>query len=516
MMSTLNSKIEQFFYLAVDTMREHKDEILHEWTQMNFRFQNKQGPLYSLLLQDSVINQYAQIVSMLKKHIFEVKEINRYKMFTDLQSEWNKTFPEGMDHHAFIIIFTFLEKAAHEKIPKIHQKHQAIQYFFSELIMKLLGSSFYPLAKADIHEYLMQEYLHQLLQYIPLNWIARIHRQEKKYRVKEFLLNEELLKVDSSWIDMIRTLEADTIDFLEKAVFRLLHSEDVSSKDKKVLMANIEDEAILFCANKEDDPVISRMIRLLCHMFKINESVTLSKMNESNWKDAVIFFDEWLMSAKTFEETVERIGSGFVKYLPFERCAVFSYIQEKQVMAGLFGYAVDDQEIKKIEESIYDIPPVMETVVTSQPVYVEDASSSFPKKYVQQFQLESLVIAPLYAVTKDLVLGGVILDQGEGKQFKIDGETVTALLKMCQHAGEHLLKYWHEPERSTSFSYSQLSAREKEVLKLIASGYSIKEVAAQLYLSEYTVRDYVASAIKKLESKNRAHAIAKAIKYNII
>jgi DNA-binding CsgD family transcriptional regulator len=511
MMSTLNSKIEQFFYLAVDTMRENKDEILHEWRQMNFQLQNKQGPLYSLLLQDSVIHQYAQIVSMLKKHIFKAEEINRYKMLTDLKSEWNKTFPKGIDHHAFIIIFMFLEKVVHEKIPKIYQKHQAIQYFFSELMMKLIGSSFYPLAEVDLHEC-----LHQLLQYIPLHWIARIHRQEKKYRVKEFWLNEELQQVNSSWIDMIRILEADTVDFLEKAIFRLLHSEEVSLKDKKIWMANIDDEAILFCANKESYPSVSLMIHLFSHMFKINESVARSKMNESNWKDAVIFFDEWLMSAKTFEETVEKIASGFVKYLPFERCAVFSYIQEKQVMAGLFGYAVDDQEIKKIEESIYDIPPVLETVVTSQPVYVEDASSSFPKKYVQQFHLESLVIAPLYAVTKGLVLGGVILDQGEGKQFKIDGETVTALLKMCQHAGEYLLKYWHEPEGPLSFSYSQLSAREKEVLKLIASGYSIKEAAAQLYLSEYTVRDYVASAIKKLESKNRSHAIAKAIKYNII
>jgi DNA-binding NarL/FixJ family response regulator len=37
------------------------------------------------------------------------------------------------------------------------------------------------------------------------------------------------------------------------------------------------------------------------------------------------------------------------------------------------------------------------------------------------------------------------------------------------------------------------SSREVDVIKLLAAGASITEAAVQLYLSEYTVRDYIST-----------------------
>lgn len=54
---------------------------------------------------------------------------------------------------------------------------------------------------------------------------------------------------------------------------------------------------------------------------------------------------------------------------------------------------------------------------------------------------------------------------------------------------------------------SPLTSRETDVLKHYAEGMDPREIAASLYLSYGTVRNYLASAADKLGAKNRIHAI---------
>ena len=51
-----------------------------------------------------------------------------------------------------------------------------------------------------------------------------------------------------------------------------------------------------------------------------------------------------------------------------------------------------------------------------------------------------------------------------------------------------------------------LTEREREVLAASEGGATIEDVASRLYLSEGTVRNYLSSAIKKLETRNRVEA----------
>ena len=53
---------------------------------------------------------------------------------------------------------------------------------------------------------------------------------------------------------------------------------------------------------------------------------------------------------------------------------------------------------------------------------------------------------------------------------------------------------------------SPLTGREREVLSASANGATIEDVAAKLYLSEGTVRNYLSTAIKKLGARNRVEA----------
>jgi len=57
---------------------------------------------------------------------------------------------------------------------------------------------------------------------------------------------------------------------------------------------------------------------------------------------------------------------------------------------------------------------------------------------------------------------------------------------------------------------SELTVRELEVLKLVAPGNNNHAIAAQLVLSEKTVRNHVSSIFMKLQVADRAQAIVRA------
>lgn len=58
---------------------------------------------------------------------------------------------------------------------------------------------------------------------------------------------------------------------------------------------------------------------------------------------------------------------------------------------------------------------------------------------------------------------------------------------------------------SSSFNYRDydISEREQEIIRLIADGLSNKEIAARLFLSEGTVRNYLSSILDKLQLRDR-------------
>ncbi len=51
-----------------------------------------------------------------------------------------------------------------------------------------------------------------------------------------------------------------------------------------------------------------------------------------------------------------------------------------------------------------------------------------------------------------------------------------------------------------------LTEREREVLAASANGATVEDIARKLYLSDGTVRNYLSTAIKKLEARNRVEA----------
>jgi len=61
-----------------------------------------------------------------------------------------------------------------------------------------------------------------------------------------------------------------------------------------------------------------------------------------------------------------------------------------------------------------------------------------------------------------------------------------------------------------------LSRREREVVGLIASGATNREIAERLYLSPHTVKEYTSSVYRKLGVRNRAEAVKRAQRIGLI
>ncbi len=63
-------------------------------------------------------------------------------------------------------------------------------------------------------------------------------------------------------------------------------------------------------------------------------------------------------------------------------------------------------------------------------------------------------------------------------------------------------------ERADSSSPTALTHREREVLELVSSGLSNREIAAKLFVSENTVKTHLRNIMDKYHFKNRAQAAA--------
>jgi DNA-binding NarL/FixJ family response regulator len=63
---------------------------------------------------------------------------------------------------------------------------------------------------------------------------------------------------------------------------------------------------------------------------------------------------------------------------------------------------------------------------------------------------------------------------------------------------------------------ANFSEREIAILRLLAGGYSNKEIARSLFLAEGTVKNYVSDILDKLETRDRTRAVLKAITLRVI
>lgn len=71
-------------------------------------------------------------------------------------------------------------------------------------------------------------------------------------------------------------------------------------------------------------------------------------------------------------------------------------------------------------------------------------------------------------------------------------------------------------ERLTQLPGSELTEREREVLTLVARGYTNKQIADTLFVSEKTARNHVSHILDKLGLSRRSEAAAFAVEHKLV
>ena len=84
------------------------------------------------------------------------------------------------------------------------------------------------------------------------------------------------------------------------------------------------------------------------------------------------------------------------------------------------------------------------------------------------------------------------------------------------HAGQKRIPPEVAAQLADHAAADELTAREIDVLRLIASGNANKTIGARLSISEETVKGHVKSVLSKLDANSRTHAVTISLKRGII
>jgi len=103
----------------------------------------------------------------------------------------------------------------------------------------------------------------------------------------------------------------------------------------------------------------------------------------------------------------------------------------------------------------------------------------------------------------------------EGIRTVADGEALLAPV-ITRRLIEEFVRRPPASIRPSPPALEALTAREREVLDLVARGRSNSEIAAALYVSEATVKTHVAHALGKLGLRDRVHAVVFAYESGLI
>lgn len=507
MQPLLSDQLNSILEKGVNIVQEHREPILLKWESKLIDLKTKR--------RKSTWRSYKVVADFFTEFLF----VNRAATIDDLfreMHEHKKAMLNPIEPNELMFVITLIENIVHEviqsEIGHAYEKHQAVQYFFSKINEEIFSET--KQQYLNIHTFLEQFVASRQL---PILWIAKISKLENGFRIDKMFSQ---IPYDET---VTFAMEADSLFKLSEHLLELFPSD---STENRVFPIPWGEDILLFCSKEPESEVVP-FIMFSMQTFLNGENAVQTTKRHQQWMDAVILFNEWIMRSKTYNEALDNITSGFVNYLPFERCALFAYSNDDQSGFGLNAHSLNSDEIKQINVDLDHVPFIkkyiqkLELLGTNaknvQPLYVSKAAAGLPSEYVEQFDLASIVIVPIYVASESKLLGAAIIDQGPRKTFKLSRETFLALMRFGHSAGEVLVKFVPNPSRfSKNIGELRLSPREIQVLELIAEGKSTNEAAQKLHLSEYTVRDYVSTIMQKMEAKNRTEAIVKAIREGII
>ncbi len=112
------------------------------------------------------------------------------------------------------------------------------------------------------------------------------------------------------------------------------------------------------------------------------------------------------------------------------------------------------------------------------------------------------------AAPEDLRDGILSVQRGESLLQPVATDAVRERFAFRQISGQ--------TSAQTSAPRGNFTEREVAILRLLAGGYSNKEIARSVFLAEGTVKNYVSDILAKLDARDRTQAVLKAITLRVI
>lgn len=175
----------------------------------------------------------------------------------------------------------------------------------------------------------------------------------------------------------------------------------------------------------------------------------------------------------------------------FEKCKVF---RPDVVMMDMRMPDYDGAYgIRVIKEQCPEIKALVLTTFDDEET-IEKAVSSGADGYILKEMEDAKVIASVKSVYAGMSIFGGGVYQVMKKRMDAAASKVSA---------------------GDTAQQGDLTARELDVVKLVAQGYDNKEIAAELYLAEGTVRNQLSKILEKLNLKDRTQLAVYAVKHGL-
>jgi DNA-binding NarL/FixJ family response regulator len=123
----------------------------------------------------------------------------------------------------------------------------------------------------------------------------------------------------------------------------------------------------------------------------------------------------------------------------------------------------------------------------------DDLALQAIRRGARGYLLKNVKLDQLVAAVRAIAAGSTLLGAGISEE---------ARRRIAQVAAQHD----SEPEQRTE----QMTVREREILRLLAGGYSNREIAEAFHLAEGTVKNHVSSILAKMGVRDRTRAVLKA------
>jgi DNA-binding NarL/FixJ family response regulator len=124
---------------------------------------------------------------------------------------------------------------------------------------------------------------------------------------------------------------------------------------------------------------------------------------------------------------------------------------------------------------------------------------------------------PLIQSAVTLGADGYLLKNGRASEVVA---AVRAVIKGGSYfsppVAREIVEQARSPKRGTAEPFSTLSAREREVLHLIADGLSAKEIASKLGISTKTVEAHRTSLMRKLGARKATELVRYALRHGLV